>query len=131
MQNVGGSRKVNSQYTSSSNLKNRGNKKLKGVQKAAAMQRERKQWANFVRGMDSEEEDIEKPGADTSRQDTESEDLISKQIRDEALLTWQLGKNLGISGSMSDEAIVSKLVELDERGKTQIVVDKEGSQNVY
>lgn len=68
--------------------------------------------------------------AEKSRREMEAEDVISKQIRDKALKTWQLGKNLGISGSVNDAAIIDILVELDVKGNKQIVVDKENRQSI-
>lgn len=47
--------------------------------------------------------------------DSTTEDLISQQIRDEAINTWSLGKPLGIRGI--DDAMISVLLEMDDPGK--------------
>lgn len=41
------------------------------------------------------------------------EDLVSKQVRDEAILTWNLGKQMGLCIQGQDEKIIDELANLE------------------
>lgn len=106
-----------------SNESNWERKKKKGTMKTAKWRKEKKKWANFVRGLN--EESVE---ADTERgkeaEQPGDEDLTSKIIRDEALKTWRLGMQLGISGYGREQVFVDKLIRIGKEDRIACGQDK-------
>lgn len=88
-------------------------KKGKGTLKSSAYRKEKKKWANFARGFASEEEIR---GMERSRKHSAedgSEDKISEHIRNEAIKTWNVGRNLGIQNIVPEEMVINKLMEAE------------------
>lgn len=86
--------------------------------KSALWRKEKRKWTNFVRGMAADSEQISlKTDVTAGVSVPGDEDLTSQLIRDEAIKTWKLGLQLGISSQGNDDKMVEQLMtfEMAER----------------
>lgn len=105
-------------------------KKGKKTMKAQAFRKEKKKWANFVRGMISEEEKKSpKKGKERMTHDG-VDDEISEFIRNKAIKTWTVGKELGIVSKTDEDVIIGRLMESEGLTEGRRSEDVENKQNV-
>lgn len=106
-------------------------KKKKSTMKTAMWRKEKKKWSNFTRGLASDGVSPQKNKSDEGGTHTEGdEDETSKRIRDEAIKTWNLGKQLGISGQGNESGMVDQLVNLEKADLTNCEKGKEKKETV-
>lgn len=92
----------------------KGRKKGKGTIKSMAYRKEKRKWANFMRGIASEEEIQKEETRNTTGSSKVVEDEVSEHIRNEAIRTWNAGKQLGIQSMCSEKEIIESLADSDK-----------------
>lgn len=79
------------------------------MEKIRSKEKEKENFSIFVQNMETEANP--RGGTNTEEQNF-AEDVISQKIRDEAILAWNLGKQIGISSSESDANVVTSLARI-------------------
>lgn len=95
--------------------------------KNRVIREEKRKWKNFMRGMLSEEEKANLVDGKNHILNGQGEDRISEFIRNEAIKTWTVGKELGIVGKKNEEELIARLEEserLDEARRAQVMEKK-------
>lgn len=81
--------------------------------------------------MVSAEQDNERRSNESRCRVEEVEDEISEKIRNEALRTWNVGKQLGICAQSREEDVIKKLIEADGLINTRRAEVEENQTDVH
>lgn len=84
-----------------------------------------------MRGLASEKKICGSENGDTHKESEEIDDKILEHIKNEAIKTWNMGRNLGIKNISSEEEIIKSLMEAEETETVARDVGKKHGKKVY